>query len=95
MTVKRQPEQLLYELLDDQGERIGKIDYRERSGVITMWHTEVDKAHQGEGLAAILVAAALDDARERGLTVKPTCPYIARYIERHPDYADLLQGGSA
>jgi predicted GNAT family acetyltransferase len=37
-----------------------------------------------------VAAAALDDARERGLEVVPLCPFIARYIQRHPEYADSV-----
>lgn len=78
-----------YELHVD-GSRVGVVDYRIDGDVVDLTHTEVDPAHGGKGYAAQLAAFALDDAREEGLTVTPTCSYIARYIERHPAYADLL-----
>jgi predicted GNAT family acetyltransferase len=53
-------------------------------------HTEVDPAHEGKGYAGMLVAAALDDVRSRGLTVVAQCPYVAKYIRDHDEYADLL-----
>jgi uncharacterized protein len=53
-------------------------------------HTEVDEAHEGEGLGGTLVQAALDRARADRLTVLPFCPFVNGWIERHPDYVDLV-----
>ena len=52
-------------------------------------HTFVPPALRGGGLAGVLVAHALDWARASGRTVVPSCPYVAAYIRRHPEYADL------
>ena len=71
-------------------EVVGFIDYRLRDEVITLVHTEVDPAHNGQGHAATLARGALDDARSRGLKVVPLCPYVASYITKHPEYADLV-----
>lgn len=68
----------------------GFAAYRDAGGVRTFTHTEVDPAHEGEGLGSRLAAGALDDAREQQLAVAPVCPFIATYIERHPAYADLV-----
>jgi predicted GNAT family acetyltransferase len=76
--------------LRDGDQVLGSIDYRLRDGVITLVHTEVDPAHSGQGLAARLARGALDDARSRGLSVVPSCPYVASYLEKHPEYADLV-----
>ena len=75
--VTDQPERARYELEVDGG-RVGLVTYRMRHGVVELLHTEVDPDHQGEGLAAVLVRAVLDDARARGLPVLPFCPYVAR-----------------
>jgi len=32
----------------------------------------------------------LDIARSQGLKVMTVCPFAKSYIERHPEYADLL-----
>lgn len=78
-----------YELrLDDA--RIGFIDYRRDGDVMELTHTEVDPAHGGKGYAAQLAVFALDDVADAGLSVEPTCSYIARYIDRHPAYAPIL-----
>jgi hypothetical protein len=58
--------------------------------VVTMVHTEIDPADEGSGLGQTLVAAALDDVRAQGRRVRPICPFVAKYIARHPDYADLV-----
>lgn len=71
-------------------EVVGFLVYRLAGDVITLVHTEVDPAHSGQGHAATLARGALDDARARGLTVVPSCPYVAAYISKHPEYADLV-----
>ena len=76
-------------------EVVGFLDYRLSDDVITMVHIEVDPAHSGQGHAETLTRGALDDARSRGLTVVPSCPYVASYIDKHPEYADLVEPGRA
>jgi predicted GNAT family acetyltransferase len=77
-----------YEILTDQGAAI--LTYRQRGADLDLMHTEVPKALEGHGYAAALAAAALDDARREGIKVIPTCPYVKAYLERHPEYADLV-----
>lgn len=72
------------------GELIGLIDYRRRNGSLDMTHTEVFPAVRGQGLGAVLVRNALDDVRERGETVIPSCWYVREFVDANPDYADLL-----
>ncbi len=59
-------------------------------GEVTMPHTKVFDEFEGQGLASQLVTGALDDIRLRGKRIIAECPYVARFIEKHPDYADLL-----
>lgn len=49
-------------------------------------HTEVPKELSGRGIAGYLVKSILDDAAAKGLRVKPTCPYVNSYIDKHPEY---------
>lgn len=51
------------------------------------FHTEVDDAFEGQGVASQLVRFALDDAIERGFRIVPVCPYVKAWLERHDDYA--------
>ncbi len=74
------------------GELAGFVEYklRQHDTVVSIVHTEVLDAFQGKGLATHLARFSLDDARGRGLAVLPFCPYIASWIKKHPDYADLV-----
>lgn len=83
------PDRHRYEARID-GELAGFAEYRRRDGVITFTHTDVDSAAQGSGVASALARASLDAAREAGDSVEPVCPFYAGWIERHPDYQDLL-----
>lgn len=58
--------------------------------VLDLDHTFVPRALRGGGIASHLTARALDYARERGLRIVPSCPFVAAYIARHPEYRDLL-----
>ncbi|NAZ85619.1 GNAT family N-acetyltransferase [Kineococcus sp. T90] len=53
-------------------------------------HTEVLPGFAGRGIASAVVRHALDDVRARGLTAVPLCPFVARWLQRHPDYADVV-----
>jgi predicted GNAT family acetyltransferase len=89
ITVADNPGSERYEITVD-GTRAGFVTYRLTPGVIAFLHAEIDPATGGRGLGSRLVAGALDDARNRGLSVVPRCPFVADFIERHPDYADLV-----
>lgn len=91
MELRKNPDASRYELLID-GELVGKIDYFDAGEAVDIPHTNVDPAHGGQGYAAKLTAFALDDIRAQGKFVIPTCPYTAQYIDKHPQYADLLRG---
>ena len=72
------------------GAVLGFAEYRRRPGVISFIHTEIDPAHEGEGLGTLLVKAALDTARAEGLAVLPYCPFVQGLIDRHREYLDLV-----
>lgn len=78
-----------YEIRLD-GEVVGFAAYRRVPGGIRFTHTEISDAVAGRGLGGVLVRAALDSARERGLAVHPDCPFVRGWIAKHPEYADLV-----
>jgi predicted GNAT family acetyltransferase len=83
------PAKRRYEALVD-GSVAGYVFYQEGDGVLTLIHTEVGDEWEGHGIGSRLVAGALDDIRARGLSVTPVCRFAAAYIERHPEYGDLV-----
>jgi hypothetical protein len=89
--VADRPDRRRYEI-ELEGELAGFLTYGldDGAGVITHRHTEIDPAFGGRGLGSQLVRFALDDARDRGLAVKPLCPFVSAFIERHPEYSELL-----
>lgn len=71
-------------------EMLGYIDYQIRDGVMRLPHTYVTPAARGQNIAALLTEQALQAARDQRLRVVPICWYVDRYIQRHPQYRDLL-----
>lgn len=68
----------------------GFTEAHEKGGQVVFPHTEIFEQFAGQGLGGELVAGALDDVRVRGKKVVARCPYVARFISKHDDYADLL-----
>ena len=91
-TVIDVPESDRFEIRD--GDRVlGLAAYQRRGDQVVFTHTEVDSDSGHSGLGSTLVRAALDDVRSKGGTVVPLCPFVRGWIERHPDYADLVADG--
>lgn len=77
--------------IHDGDSRVGLTQYAVVSpdGVHRVFfHTEVDDAYSGQGLAAQLVRAALDETIESGHRIVAVCPYVAAYVRKHPEYAE-------
>ncbi|RSK44069.1 GNAT family N-acetyltransferase [Hymenobacter rigui] len=62
-------------------------------GVIDFTHTYVDEPLRGKGVGEELAKAALTYARQQQLRVRTSCPFMQQYVERHPEYAELLESG--
>jgi predicted GNAT family acetyltransferase len=86
------PEKSRFEIFVDD-RLAGFTEYRRAEGEIAFTHTEVDPAFEGQGLGGRLVRAALDAAREEKLAVLPYCPFTKAWIEKHPDYLELVPAG--
>lgn len=83
------PDASRYEVRDGDAV-IGFADYRLPDEThVDFTHTEVDEAYSGQGLASDLVAFALADVRGAGKRIIPHCPYVAKWIDKHPEYADI------
>jgi predicted GNAT family acetyltransferase len=88
--VRHAPDQDRYEAVID-GEVAGFAAYRLSEGRIAFTHTEVDDRYEGRGVGGALARFALDDVRADGTrSVRPLCAFIKGWIDKHPDYADLV-----
>ena len=88
------PGELRYLLLVGN-RQAGVLRYGRKDGRLVLHHTEVDQSVEGHGLGSRLVAGVLDDVRARGLEIVPLCPFVRKYLERHPEHADLVAGSGA
>jgi uncharacterized protein len=88
--VRNATEKHRYEIVRDDVVA-GFAEYMEvRGDRIVFTHTEVDPAFEGQGLGKILVAGALEDARDRGLAIVPICPFVSKYVHAHPEFVPFL-----
>jgi predicted GNAT family acetyltransferase len=69
---------------------VAELLYSLRGQQMVINHIGVPQAIGGRGVAAALVRAAFDHARGQGWRVVPACSYSAAYVQRHPEYADLV-----
>jgi len=84
------PAENRYEALVD-GQLAGIAVYGLGADAIVFLHTEVADAYEGQGVGSALARGALDDVRAKNeRDVVPLCPFIKSWIEKHPDYQDLL-----
>ncbi|MVA77092.1 GNAT family N-acetyltransferase [Auraticoccus sp. F435] len=75
----------------DEGTEVGVVDYHLDGTVATITHTGTAPQRRGEGIAGRLTTAVLEEMGSRGWSVVPQCPYTARFIQDHPEYAGLVQ----
>ncbi len=77
-----------FTLATDAGDAV--LEYDLDGDRATFTHTVVPEAAEGQGVGSRLVRGALDAARDAGWTVVPQCPFVASYLERHPDAGEGL-----
>jgi len=70
---------------------IAFVSYLRRGDTIFFTHTEVPRELEGRGLGSALARAVLDRARAEHWQVVARCPFIAKYVERHPEYQSLIR----
>jgi uncharacterized protein len=90
VTVKNNTQSRSYDAFVD-GEVAGSIVYERAKGRrVVFTHTFVEPRFRGRGVGNALARGALDDVRTKGLTLTNFCDFVARHIDEHPEYADLL-----
>ena len=93
ITVTDVPQAGRYEARD--GDRVlGQANYQRQGDRVVFTHTEVDPAAEGSGVGGTLVRGALDDVRAHGRQAVPRCSFVRAWIDRHPDYADLVDASA-
>jgi predicted GNAT family acetyltransferase len=78
-----------YELVDE-GQVVGFVKYRLVGDAIRLVHTEIDPRHEGKGYGSALAKQVLAEMRAQNKQIVPVCKFIAGYIEKHPEYSDLI-----
>lgn len=92
VTVQDNTEKSRFEALDDSGVVAGFTEYQPSSDdpdVLVFPHTVVDDAYEGQGVGSSLVRGAMEQVRDAGKKVRPDCPFVAGWLDKHPDFADL------
>ena len=88
-TVSDAPDASRYEIREGE-QLLGHADYDRRGDTLVFTHTEVDQDSGRSGLGSTLVRGALDDVRAQGGSVVPECSFVRGWIEKHPEYGDLV-----
>ncbi|TNM26368.1 GNAT family N-acetyltransferase [Streptomyces sedi] len=71
------------------GEFAGYADYAREEGRVVYPHTEVRVGYEGRGVGGALATEAMEDAERRELRVVASCPFIAGWLTKHPEYQHL------
>lgn len=91
-----------YQLIDNEEkkryefrlpEHTAFIEYIKTKDKIYLTHTEVPRELEGKGIGTELVKQALEDVKQKDLTLVPLCPFVALYIKRHPEWKALVLKG--
>ena len=92
--LRKNTQQNRYEAVGN-GQVIGFAEFIDRGDRVVMPHTEVDPAHEGEGIGGQIAEFALQDLKSTGRKVQPSCAFIAGYIQKNPQYLDLVADSSS
>lgn len=66
------------------------IEYSVKPGVLSLNHTEVPKELSGKGIATEMAEKVLLQIELRGLKIIPVCPFIKKYIDKHPEWKSIV-----
>ncbi len=72
---------------------IPRIEYIKAAGKIFLTHTEVPIELEGKGIGSALIKQVLEEIDKQDLVMIPTCPFVAAYIKRHPEWKRLVMKG--
>lgn len=89
-TIRHNTERNRFEL--PLADSIAVVDYHMDGNTMVFTHAGVPRQHEGQGIASNVTRAALDYAKEQGYAIRAVCPFVAAYIDRHPDYQQYHTG---
>jgi uncharacterized protein len=89
-TVTDVPERERFEARDEAGSVAGVVTYQLTGKIIAYTHTEVGAEFEGRGVGSALARAVMNDARIKGRTVIPICPFLSGWLGKHPEYEDIV-----
>jgi uncharacterized protein len=69
---------------------VASLQYTVAGRVLALHHTEIPEALRGSGIASTLAQTALDWARDHHMKVDVVCPFVAAFLESHPEYSNLV-----
>ncbi len=69
---------------------VATLDYTVAGHVLALVHTEIPEALRGSGVASTLAKTALDWGREHHMKVDVVCPFVAAFLQSHPEYSDMV-----
>lgn len=73
---------------------VARIEYIKANNKIFLTHTEVPVALEGQGIASAIVKQVLEEAQKNDWTLVPMCPFVAGYIQQHPEWRSLVLKGT-
>jgi predicted GNAT family acetyltransferase len=90
ITVTDVPERERFEARDETDALAGVLTYQLTGPIIAYTHTRVEPEFEGHGVGTALARAAMDDARAKGRTVVPVCPFLTEWLTKNPSYEDIV-----
>ncbi len=89
MQLSNNKREFRFEGLFENGEK-ATLEYRWLKGSMVLMHTLVPASLSGKGAGSALVKYVLGHAREHHLKIIVYCPFVAKYMQSHPEYNDLI-----
>ncbi len=91
LTVVDNPDRNRFEARTVDGAVAGIVEYTREAGSVTLDHTEVEDGYEGKGVGSRLVSGTLATLLDEGVPVANHCPFIERYMGRHPGEYDWVE----
>lgn len=88
------PDRERFEARNESGAVVGFMTYQVTGKIVAYTHAEVLPEFEGKGVGSLIARAVMDDARARGRTVVPVCPFLAKWLDRHHEYDDIVARGT-